>query len=123
MTMSTFHRSAAATTEQLARELDGLSHPVRLRVVLAMDRDAASPTNLASRLGVPLGTMSYHVRCLAGLGLLELVSSRPRRGALEHLYELTGRGHVLRGAALAILREEPAPLSAATRPYRRSPSP
>ncbi|MEA2386282.1 MAG: hypothetical protein QOJ22_456 [Thermoleophilaceae bacterium] len=106
MTMSTLDQSAAAVA-QLARELDGLSHPVRLSVVLAMDTDAASPTKLASRLGVPLGTMSYHVRCLAAVGLLELVSSRPRRGALEHIYALTARGHAVRGAALALLREEP----------------
>jgi DNA-binding transcriptional ArsR family regulator len=103
--MSTADQSTAAhAAEQLARELDGLSHPVRLRAVLALDRDTSSPTVLASQLGVPLGTMSYHVRCLAALGLLELVSSRPRRGALEHLYRLTARGHVLRGAALRILR-------------------
>lgn len=116
MTMSTFNQSAPGAMERLARELDGLSHPVRLTVVLAMDAGTASPTSLASRLGVPLGTMSYHVRCLAALGLLELVRSRPRRGAIEHVYELTGRGRVLRGAALAILREEPAPREAATRP-------
>jgi DNA-binding transcriptional ArsR family regulator len=115
MTMSTVEHSATGAAEQLARELDGLSHPVRLRVVIAMDDGPASPTNLAVRLDVPLSTMSYHVRCLAGLGLLELVSSRPRRGALEHLYELTGRGHVLRGAALAILRDEPALPPAASR--------
>ena len=116
MTMSILDQSANAATEQLARELDGLSHPVRLMVVLAMDRGPASPTNLASRLDVPLGTMSYHVRCLAALGLLELVSSRPRRGAIEHVYELTGRGRVLRGAALAILRAAPPARPAATRP-------
>jgi DNA-binding transcriptional ArsR family regulator len=97
-------RSARAHTARLARELDGLSHPVRLRVILTMDAGAASPTVLASRLSVPLGTMSYHVRCLATLGLLELVSSRPRRGALEHVYALTPRGHVLREAALELLR-------------------
>ena len=90
--------------ERLAQELDGLAHPVRLRVVLAMGDEAASPTVLASRLGVPLGTTSYHVRCLAGLGLLVLVASRPRRGALEHLYELTPRGRLLRGVALELLR-------------------
>ena len=116
MTMSTVNHSAAAAAEQLARELDGLSHPVRLRVVLAMQGGSTSPTRLASRLGVPLGTMSYHVRCLAGLGPLELVGSRPRRGALEHLYELTARGQVLRRAALAILGDEPARAPGATRP-------
>ena len=99
-------RSALAHTTQVARELEGLSHPVRLRVVLTMESGPASPTMLASRLSVPLGTMSYHVRCLAAIGLLELVSSRPRRGALEHVYALTPRGHALRAAALDLLRSE-----------------
>jgi hypothetical protein len=36
------------------------------------------------------------------------VSSRPRRGALEHVYELTPRGHLLRHAVLQILRTETA---------------
>jgi DNA-binding transcriptional ArsR family regulator len=97
-------RSALAHTARIARELDGLSHPVRLRVMFTMDAGPASPTVLATRLSVPLGTMSYHVRCLAALGLLELVSSRPRRGALEHVYALTPRGQVLRAAALELLR-------------------
>ena len=98
---------AAERAGELARELEGLAHPVRLRVVLAMDGERASPSALAGRLGVPLGTMSYHVRCLAALGLLELVTSRPRRGALEHVYGLTSRGKLLRRAALQILRTSP----------------
>jgi DNA-binding transcriptional ArsR family regulator len=116
MIISIIHQSMTAAAERLARELDGLSHPVRLRVVIAMEDGIASPTNLASRLDIPIGTMSYHVRCLARLGLLELVSARPRRGALEHLYELTGRGHVLRRTVLAILRDEPLSSGGPTRP-------
>lgn len=95
---------AGAQADRLARELEGLAHPVRLRVVLAMESERASPSVLAPRLGVALGTVSYHVRCLAALGLLELVASHPRRGALEHVYELTPRGHVLREAVLRIAR-------------------
>jgi DNA-binding transcriptional ArsR family regulator len=104
--MSSVNNSAPVAAEQLAGELDGLAHPVRLRVVLTMEDGAASPTNLATQLDVPLGTMSYHVRCLASVGLLALVGSRPRRGALEHFYELTERGRALRGAALALLADE-----------------
>jgi DNA-binding transcriptional ArsR family regulator len=110
MTMSTAQvadRQAVARTVAVARELDGLSHPVRLRVVLAIDNEDASPSTLAARLEAPLGTVSYHVRCLAALGLLELVASHPRRGALEHVYALTPRGRVLRRLALQALRADP----------------
>jgi DNA-binding MarR family transcriptional regulator len=99
MTMSTTN-----ATEQLARELEGLAHPVRLRVVLAIGDEQSSPTALAARLSVPLGTLSYHVRCLAAIGLLKLVAQRPRRGALEHIYELTTRGRALRAVALDLMR-------------------
>ena len=105
--MSLLDRSANVAVDRLARELEGLGHPVRLRVVLAMEPadGSTSPTRLASHLGVPLGSMSYHVRCLADLELIELVGSRPRRGALEHLYELTARGQLLRQSTLAMLRD------------------
>jgi DNA-binding transcriptional ArsR family regulator len=106
-TASFTDRQSVARTVAVARELDGLSHPVRLRVVLAMGGEEASPSMLAGRLQAPLGTVSYHVRCLAALGLLELVSSHPRRGALEHVYALTPRGRVLRRAALQVLRAQP----------------
>jgi hypothetical protein len=96
--------SSVEAAERLARELEGLAHPIRLRVVLAIGGKATSPTALATDLGVPLGNIAYHVRCLAALGLLELIESRPRRGALEHIYELSGRGHVLRQVALDLLR-------------------
>ena len=75
--------------------------------MLAIDAETVSPTILAARLDVPLGTMSYHVRCLAALELMVLVSSRPRRGAIEHLYELTPRGRLLRGVSLELLRSRP----------------
>lgn len=42
---------------------------------------------LADKLGVPLGTVAYHVRTLYDLGLLKLAKTRQRRGAVEHYYE------------------------------------
>ncbi len=51
-----------------------------------LDEGAASPVVLATKLDQPLGTIAYHVRTLYDLGLLELVSTRQRRGATEHYY-------------------------------------
>jgi hypothetical protein len=39
-------------------------------------------------VGASLSNVSYHVRQLAKAGLIELVATRPRRGALEHYYTL-----------------------------------
>jgi DNA-binding transcriptional ArsR family regulator len=51
----------------------------------------ASPRELAEAFGEPLGRVSHHVRSLAASGHIELVRTRPRRGAVEHFYRTAGR--------------------------------
>ena len=63
------------------------AHPLRLEILRRLG-SRSSPTELARRLGAPLGSVSYHVRVLADLGALELVDQAPRRGAIEHYYSL-----------------------------------
>jgi DNA-binding transcriptional ArsR family regulator len=63
-----------------------LAHPVRARALELLALGPASPTQLANGLEVPLGTVSYHVRTLLSLGLIELLETVPRRGAIEHHY-------------------------------------
>ena len=45
-----------------------------------------SPNSLYVAVGEPLGNVSYHVRHLENAGLIELVATKQRRGALEHYY-------------------------------------
>jgi DNA-binding transcriptional ArsR family regulator len=68
-----------------------MAHPLRLRILGALEHRTASPSELASELDAPLGNVSYHVRQLHGLGLLKLVKETPRRGAVEHYYRLERR--------------------------------
>ena len=63
-----------------------LSHPLRSRILAALENRTASPSGLAAELDVSLGVISYHVRCLHGFGFLRLVERVPRRGAVEHYY-------------------------------------
>jgi DNA-binding transcriptional ArsR family regulator len=63
-----------------------LAHPLRTRILAALDGRTASPSELAAELGAPVGVLSYHVRRLATLGLVKLVRRVPRRGAVEHYY-------------------------------------
>ncbi len=51
-----------------------------------LDRRVASPSELAELLEAPLGTVSYHVRKLHRLGLIELVRETRSRGAVGHHY-------------------------------------
>ena len=68
-----------------------LAHPLRVRILAVLERRTASPNQLATELGVPLGNVSYHVRMLARIGLIKLVSRRQRRGAIEHFYKAAAR--------------------------------
>ncbi len=71
-----------------------LAHPLRTRILVALEGRKASPSELASELDAPLGVLSYHVRRLTALGFVKLVESVPRRGAVEHYYTATGRPQI-----------------------------
>jgi DNA-binding transcriptional ArsR family regulator len=71
-----------------------LAHPLRTRVLAALEGRTASPSQLAEELEVPLGVLSYHVRRLTALGFLKLVKRVPRRGAVEHYYTAVTRPRI-----------------------------
>jgi DNA-binding transcriptional ArsR family regulator len=68
------------------RVVKALSHPLRTRILQRLGESIASPNQLATELGEPLGNVSYHVRILLEYECIELVDTRPRRGAIEHFY-------------------------------------
>jgi predicted transcriptional regulator len=57
-----------------------------MQILGLLDDRTASPSEIAAELGTPLSNTSYHVRQLAALGLIHLVSRTARRGAIEHHY-------------------------------------
>jgi DNA-binding transcriptional ArsR family regulator len=69
--------------------LKALAHPLRFRILVALNEGPASPKELADRFGERLQNVSYHVSMLRRLDCIELVSETPRRGALEHHYRAT----------------------------------
>jgi DNA-binding transcriptional ArsR family regulator len=71
-----------------------LAHPLRTRILGALEDRTASPSELAGELDASLGVVSYHVRRLEALGFLKLVRREPRRGAVEHYYTATGRPRI-----------------------------
>jgi DNA-binding transcriptional ArsR family regulator len=69
------------------RVVKALGHPTRVRILNVLrDRELASPVELSAELGIPLGTVGYHVRRLETLGFIELARRTQRRGAVEHHY-------------------------------------
>jgi DNA-binding transcriptional ArsR family regulator len=79
--------TAKSTTVDQTKQLKALAHPTRVRIVAMLSERRASPVELSERLGETLGTVAYHVRTLRNLGVIKLVSTRQRRGAIEHIYE------------------------------------
>ncbi len=68
-----------------------LSHPLRLAILREIrDVRKLSPSEYARDSGEPLGNVSYHVKALERAGVLEVVETAHRRGALEHYYALGG---------------------------------
>jgi len=57
---------------------NAMAHPLRVRILAILDEGRASPSDLATHLGVPVENVAYHVRVLRQYGLVRLV----RRAAL-----------------------------------------
>ncbi|GAB2518671.1 winged helix-turn-helix domain-containing protein [Microbacterium petrolearium] len=72
--MSTATATATVThTAALARFGHALSDPTRVGVLLALREAPAYPADLADALGVSRQSMSNHLACLRGCGLVEAV--------------------------------------------------
>ena len=76
------------------RLIKALGHPLRERILQALNEAVASPAQLARALDEPLGNVSYHVKILLECEAIELVRTAPVRGAIEHFYRATMRSYL-----------------------------
>jgi DNA-binding transcriptional ArsR family regulator len=83
---ATVERVASPATVRL------VTHPTRLKILAAMGRKEFSPVELSDKLGLPLGSVSYHVRMLADAGLLHQTGESYVRGAVQHHYVIAPEG-------------------------------
>lgn len=83
---------------------EALQHPLRQAVLSYLQQHGTgSSSEIARHLDVRVGNLSYHVRRLAQLGLIEEVRTVRRRGALMRIYQTTV---AFREATVAMIREE-----------------
>jgi len=75
----------------------GLSHPVMVECLTVLTKRVASPRQLSDILNHDLSNISYHVRTLEELGLIELVKEEPVRGAVAHFYKAVERPLITEG--------------------------
>jgi DNA-binding transcriptional ArsR family regulator len=83
--------TAGPTTDPNARLIKAMGHPLRFRILLRLNEGASSPSTLARELGEPLGNVAYHVKILLEQEAIELIDTRPVRGAIEHIYRAIAR--------------------------------
>lgn len=74
---------------EIQQLMKAMSHPLRARILRILDERTASPSEIARELDAGLDDVSYHARRLVDLEQIELVHTRPVRGALEHFYRVT----------------------------------
>ena len=71
--------------------LGAASHPVRVQAYSVVAERMASPKEVAAEIEEDLSNVSYHMRELAKLDLIEVVDTKQRRGATEHFYRSVQR--------------------------------
>jgi len=75
----------ASIDQRLAK---ALTNRLRQQALSLICEGVASPKAISDRLGLDVRTVAYHVRVLRELECIELVDTRQRRGAVEHVYEV-----------------------------------
>jgi DNA-binding transcriptional ArsR family regulator len=83
--------TAQPMTDPPAQLVKAMAHPLRHRILIRLNEGPASPSILARELGEPLGNVAYHVKILLEHDAIELVETKPVRGAIEHVYRATTR--------------------------------
>src|SRR3954468_8732988 len=68
-----------------------LNHPVRVKALTILTEKVASPKEISAQIDVPLSNVSYHVRVLDELGLVEIVEEESGRGSVAHFYKAVER--------------------------------
>lgn len=96
-----------------AMSFAALGHPLRLAVFVAMALNGEQSPKMiftelrAQRDDATLALVAYHVRTLKNAGMVrETRQPVQRRGALEHFYELSSRGHRVWGLVGPVLDDE-----------------
>ena len=71
-----------------------LAHPLRVRILEALQGRRASPTKLEADLRSDLPSVAYHMKVLKKCDCVELVGTAKVRGAVEHFYTAKPRSFI-----------------------------
>ena len=83
-------------TTRVLRFATATGHPLRIDLLMLLERvGKLSPKAASLELGWPIGVVAYHVRVLVNGGAIVEVEQIRRRGAAEHIYELSDYGRLV----------------------------
>jgi DNA-binding transcriptional ArsR family regulator len=77
-----------------ARAAGALTHPLRMAILWALEDGPASPSELARRIEAPLEAVSYHVRKLHEVGIIQADEPEVLEGNVRHPYRLTAHARI-----------------------------
>jgi DNA-binding transcriptional ArsR family regulator len=87
-------KAKSASSFDDPRYVKALAHPMRVSILARLQERRATPRELAGWLDASLGVVSYHVRTLHKLGVIELVATTQVRGAIAHHYRAKERPRI-----------------------------
>lgn len=96
------------------RQIKAVLHPLRQRIMRALDAGPSTPSEVARRIGLTANKVHYHVKVLEEAGLVRLAETRSVGSVTEKYYELTARDFEVRmqrstvttNQTVAVLQEE-----------------
>lgn len=88
-------------------QLKAIGHPTRGIILHLVLERAATTTELSEALGIPKGTVGYHLDVLRRAGLVRVVATRRVRALTAKYYGRTGRTIVIKGDHLGDGRPVP----------------
>ena len=89
------------------KNIDLALHPIRMRILLALSREAATPQQIAENLAdVPQASLYRHIQKLARAGLIKVVEERQVRGAVEKVYAVEAQAAQLTAEEFKQLERE-----------------
>lgn len=77
---------ARTVTVNEPRQLAALGHPVRARILTALETTPVSAQRLAENLGMTHGKIGHHMKVLERAGLIDVVETRKVRALTEKIY-------------------------------------
>ncbi|HEU4737325.1 MAG TPA: helix-turn-helix domain-containing protein [Solirubrobacterales bacterium] len=86
------------------RLIKALAHPLRVKLLAYLNDREWSPNELSEELNEGLSQVSYHIKVLKDLEMIEMTRTEPRRGAVEHYYRAIERAYIPRWMAKLLPR-------------------